>query len=111
MLSLAGCATGRLESELQTRALPGFIPVRKVHPNLTALHYGKMLTLKKKKKIHENIKLFQMSCEFPKQQCWRSQIHCSHSWNINLLAVNKEDPLKYSHTNRRKTGSIQKANN
>lgn len=52
-----------------------------------------------------------MFCEFPKQQCWHSQIHCSHSWNINPLAVNKEDPLKYSHTNRRKTGSIQKANN
>lgn len=30
--------------------------------------------------------------------------------NINLLAVNKEDPLKHSHMNRRKTGSIQKAN-
>lgn len=51
-----------------------------------------------------------MSCRFPKQQCWLSQVHCSHSWNINSLAINKEDPLKYSHTNRRRTGSIQKAN-
>lgn len=31
-------------------------------------------------------------------------------WNITPLAVNKEDPLKYSHRNRKKTGSIQKAN-
>lgn len=65
MLSLAGRATSRLESELQTRALPGFIPVRKVYPNLTALHYGKMLTLKKKKNYTKTSNYSRCPVSFP----------------------------------------------